>query len=586
LEVLRIRKIRIVILAACLPCLLTCSCKNISAQDFGPGDIVNILEVVFIDDEYMPEPSIDTGEEDDTAEPYIPGVTLPAETAEPESGAPATEPPEEEPPATEPTEPPGTAEPPDTDYATVINVRTVFSGAPEKFLDIPFPEAVRMTDSLKKNISGLADFSPRDFGGAAFYLTTTDAKLFTPLYSGGMLSDARRYRTELVDAECNITTISVEIPEDAIIDEIRTKVLAGEYASDIMCVPFRVQSELIKNGLLINLKKVPFLNLNAEYYNASATSAYTINGNVFGLVSDLTFEPADIYAVFYNKSLVKEYNLTNPAMEYKRGNWDYEGMYAVSKEFTAAAGIGGAGENSPLRAVGIDKESANLVGGLFLSSGGRYFTVRDYNYPLLNFNNEKTARFLDVVSKMFLPAEESGMENYFGAGAESQNEAFKNGGVLFSFAKLGLIPDITNSAFEWGLLPVPAMGAESAGYSFTDNGAMSISALRNARSTEACGIVISALSMVSHRQLKEIYVLEQMMYTLRDVDSVNALADIISDTAFSQFNAYSTVPEITGATGGVLRDAANGYSEFAAAYETSRRILNEFFSASATFART
>jgi len=594
--VIKIKKIRIVILAACLLCLPFCSCKNISAQDFGPGDIANILEVIFIDDEYMPEPVTEPEEEtehEEETETAAPGdirepAGTPAETAETSEAPPPqtepTEPAPTEPPET--TEPPASTEPPDTDYATVINIKTVFSGAPEKFLEVPYPEAVRMTDSLKKNITGLADFSPRDFGGESFYLTTTDAKLFTPLYSGGMLSDARRYRTELVDTECNISTISVEIPEESIIDDIRTKVLAGEYASDIMCAPFRVQSELIKNGLLMNLKKVPFLNPNAEYYNASATGAYTINGNIFGLVSDLTFEPSDIYAVFYNKSLVKEYNLTNPVMAYKNGGWDYEGMYAVSKEFTAAAASFDGGENEPLRSVGIDRESSVMVGGLFVSSGGRYFTVRDYNYPILNFNNERTSKFIETLSKLFMPAEENGMENYFGAGAEAQNEAFKNGGVLFSFSKLGLIPDITNSAFEWGLLPIPALNAESAAYSFTDNSAMSISVLANARNTEACGIVISALSMVSHKQLKDIYVLEQMMYNLRDVDSVNALADIISNTAFSQFNAYSTFPEITGATGWVLKEAANGRGEFFAAYETNRRSLNEFFSASSMFART
>lgn len=608
-------------------CPLFFACSNISAQDFGPGDIANILDVILKKDGYTPDfteaETESPGEapeesEDITAQPAPEqtggqtekteqngqnGQNEPDEKTDPSA---QTEPPVTEipanpaqttgpPPQTEPPKAPETEDPaPETettinrpsyatDGATILNIQAVFPEAPEKFLGVPYPGSVRFTDSLKKNINELASFSPRDFGGMQFYVTTTNAGLFTPFYSGVMLSDARRYRTELVEAECNIVTVSVEKPKEEILESIRLAVQTDEFISDILCVPLDIQSELVRNGYLMNLKKIPFLNLDAEYYNASASDAFTINGNVFGIVSDLVFDPSDIYAVFYNKTLAAGYSLKNPADLYKNGKWDFDGMFSVAKEFTAASGLNGGGDGPA--SIGIDAEDSGVISGLFSSSGGKYFTSGANSPPVLNFKNEKTSKLLSALSKLFLPASEGGMEIYNAAGREDQNAAFKSGNVLFSVLKLEIIPDIANSAFDWGLLPVPALDAAGGRLSFTDNNAMCISVPRSTRSTEACGIITGAMSMASHRVLKDVYVREQMMYYLRDVDSVNILDEIIKEIVFSQYNAYSTIPEITGPTAELLKNAAAGRADFAAGYESGRQSVSEFFKISDIFAR-
>ena len=587
-------------------CAAFCSCSNISVQDFGPNDLSNILDVIINDGEYIPE----TTDPDDFVEP--------SETSETPTEPPTTTKPEQsttenpanpdgttdstdstEPPTTTeaPTEPP-TEEPDDEPVVTVIDIRKVFPGAPEKFWHVDFPESVRMTDSLKRNIKNLADFSTKDFGGEPFYIVTTDATLFTPLYSGGMLSDARRYRTEIVDAQCNIITESVEKPKSVIFDYIKTNILADDTGTGIiLCLPFDIQSDLIRNNLVMSLKKVPFLNFKAGYYNASATEAFSINGNILGLVSDMTFDPSTIYSVYYNKSLVKEYNLTDPLSLYKDNKWDYDGMFAIAKEFTSASASlngedseepGNSAEVLPKWAIGFEwANSDNIISGMFTASGGKYFSQNNNSagFPVIDFDDNKARGIINAAKKIFLPSSdpESDMNNYLG-NAEQQRAAFTGGNVLFSFSKLDMIPDITTSDFDWGLLPVPGLNGENAKFSFADGNAMSVSVPKNSRNTEVGGLMISAMSMTSHEQLKDIYVLEQMTYNLRDVDSVNVLNEIVNNIAFSPYNAYYTIPEIANATGGLLNNAANGKGEFEALYEKSRNSLETFFSSSEIFA--
>ena len=463
-----------------------------------------------------------------------------------------------------------------------IDVLTVFPDIPEKLKNVPFPESLHMIDSLKKNIRNLANFSSKDFGGMEFYIATTDATLFTPRLGYGMLSDARRYRTNLVDAECKAVIMSIEKPKETIFGDIKKDLNAGVYVGDIICVPFNIQSELVRNGLLMNLNKIPFLNLNAEYYNASATESLTVNGNIYGLVSDLTFNPSNIYAVFYNRALINKYNISNPLELYKNGGWTYDGMLGVAKELTAAIN----NLNDDTRwSIGLDKENGDIINGLFISSGNKYFTKKDYDFPVLNFNNERTLKLLDVLAKIFAPKEESGIDNYLVDGEWNQNKAFTNGNVLFTIAKLDIIPNISDINFNWGILPTPSLNSEDKIYSFTDGGAMCVSIPKGARNSEACGVVTNALSIASYRQLQDIYVSEQMLYRLRDVDSVKILGDIINNTAFNQYNAFSTIPEIYGATVGILKESAKQKDSFPGLYEEKKNILNEFFKNTKIFDR-
>ena len=579
------------------------SCRNISAQDFGPDDIVNILEVVMSKEALLPQPDTQPAGPEETWEPSEteeteetetvsqtelpqtsservtepksePAASAPPETAEPETAEPATEPATEKPAET-------TSPYYETGEATMINIRDIYPEAPEKFWNVAYPESVPMLESFKKSIKNLAGFSARNLKGSSFYIATTESKLFTPFYGGGALSDARRYRTELVEAECNARIIILERPKETILQDVKNAMQADEFYADILCVPFDVQSRLIQSGFAMNLKKIPFLNLNKEYYNASATEAFTINGNIFGTVSDLTFDPSIIYAAFYNRSLVKKYDLTSPLAIYKDGAWNWDAMFSVSKELAAAAAdLDGA----RLYSIGLDGDGDDVVNGLFMASGNKYFTKRDYSYPIMNFANDKTMKLVEALSAILSPPEESGMESFLEGGNAAQAKAFEGGNMLFSISRLEMLPDITDSKFDWGILPVPSTDTNyGSRFSFTGGEALCISVLRGARNTEACGIVTGALSAASHRHLGDIYVKDQMTFHLRDVDSVGILGEIIGSVSFNQYNAFMAMPEIYDATVGVIKDAANKKADFSERYEKGRTALNEFFAGSPPF---
>ena len=609
-------KTRLLIIIAvmlCMLCMGLYSCTNITYRDFGVNDVGNIVGFMIMGtkSDETNESDENTAEADNLADNTedIMDFTESADSIAPENSAENTEPteppetvaeiittstPEETPPApqTNNANNEDNADNRENTSPEFIRLSDVFPDVPERFNSFSFPTSLQVTDIFKQNMRNLDGFLTKDFDEALFYVLTTEPKYFTPSdFGGGTLSDARLYRTHLVRTTYNISKVgAMSISGETLAADIEQRINAGEYIADIVCVPLDIQSRLIQKGLLINLKKIPFLNLNAEYYNRSAAEAYAINNNVYGVVSDITFEPANIYTMFYNRSLVQQYNLPNPVEFYNNNAWTYDNMFSMVKSLTAAVSDLNNSAGTEVYGIGFNKENNDIINGLFMSSGNKFFAKRDYNYPYMNFNNEKSLKIITALTNLFAPQSESGMANYLYEGDENQRTAFESGNILFSIATLDILPDITDINFEWGILPPPTLNGEqltnsNKQISFNSSDAMCISVLKGTQNTEISGVMTEAMAMMSHNYSKELYIQEQMLYNLRDVDSVNILNDILYNETYNHYSTFSTVDAIYNATIGTLKNAANRTGEFVDLYDRNRAALYEFFGTAKYFER-
>ena len=581
------------------------SCVNITFADFTPNDIGNIMNFLFFRDdcdngydnnfsEEPESPEEPNGQSEQSEQNEQSGIEyngavagiheLPAvaetavwepgtlevpDTAEPEPPVEFTEPAEN----TETTETPEQTPPPNIHRQ--VRTDSLFADAPRAFRDVMFPENLRMTGTVQQTIRTLEPFSFRDFGGATFHLMTTNPVLFTPELGGGYLSDMRNYRTRLVEAACNIELGVIAAEAGNLAAMIEREINAGNFVADVLAAPLEVQSRLAERGLLLNLRRIPFINLGAEHYNRSAIEAATINGNMYSVVSDAVFDPNTIYAMFYNRDLIRRYNLQSPAVLRANNEWTYTAMFALSRELSAASV-----DVNGNYFLGFNNQNSDIINGLFTGAGNTFFDTRPNDYPVLNFNNRDTRRFIDSLIDIFSRPD----LNFFDPDAQIQREAFMRSNVLFSVSTLDIIPAITDIEFDWGILPVPTLDGGGA-IGFVSRDSLALSVLRDTPNTELSGFVTEALSVASHGILREAYIHEQLMYTLRDVHSVRALNDIINNVTYSQYNMYSTIDRISEATVGVINEAANRRGVFDDLYETAKNRLEEFFRTAQIFMR-
>ena len=582
-----------------------CSCTNITFADFTPNDIGNIISFLIFN------PDSETAEqtEPDILEEYIFEIIEPESLTVSQSAQPAsettiptiTESEQEEDeenednenneeeqddslvPETDEAED-GTAPVTPESYEThaadssersEIRIDTVFPDVPEIFRRLRFPSNLKMTDTLKNALINLEPFSVRKFDGVNFRIATTESMLFTPILGGGDLSDLRNYRSRLVQEACGVRLAVTPWEPESLLPVIEREVNAGNYISDILCVPLEIQARLAEKGLLMNLRKIPFINLKAEYYNQSAAETSSINNNTYSLVSDMMFNPNHIYAMFYNKDIIRKYDLEDPVDLYNDDVWTYDNMFVYSRALDAAA--------SGLNVLGIDAGNTDIINGLFTASGNNYFAVGSARtYPVMNFNNSRTHELIESLEYIFSQPE----LNFLTSDEAAQYRAFTDGTTLFSISKLDIIPDIAEIDFDWGILPVPTLNdAESGVRSFVSKDALGLSVLRGTPDTEISGMVTEAMSIASYGIFRETYIREQLMYTLRNVWSVRVLNDILNNVTYNQYNIYGGIDSIHSATAGVIEYAAGRQGVFEVLYENGGNRLNDFFNNSPAFFR-
>ena len=403
-----------------------------------------------------------------------------------------------------------------------------FPEMPDTFKYVPFPDALTMNDPLKRTIRDLDHLLKKDYSGGNFFVATTNPELLTPGRGGDTLNNARYYRTQLVETAYNIRLQSVLMDRENIYQTITNSVRAGEYISDIVCAPIDVQSLFIQSGLLINLRKMPFMNLNADYYNKSSVQANTVNGEIYGVVSDLLFEPNKIYAVFYNKNLLKTYGgMENLDELYENNKWTYDEMLGLCK--TMAGNVDTAAND--LFTIGFSQENDDIVNGMYISA--------DFPPPVGIELASVTEKIQDTVSRII--NNRDGISPLISNDDAPQKNAFSQGSMLFALLTLDMIPEITDTDFNWGILPMPAVSVNETHLypsvvSFTKGSSLCLSILRNVPNTEKCGIIAEALSLASHDYMREMYVSELMTYNLRDMTSVNMVDKILDNVMYRNMN--------------------------------------------------
>jgi hypothetical protein len=156
--------------------------------------------------------------------------------------------------------------------------------------------------------------------------------------------------------------------------------------------------------------------------------------------------------------------------------------------------------------------------------------------------------------------------------------------MLFSISRLDIIPRIAEINFDWGILPAPTIEG-GAIRSFASSDALGLSVLRGTPNTEISGMVTEAFSISSHRIFQETYIREQLMYTLRDVESYRVLNDILNNINYNQYNIYGAISGVYNATAGMIKSAADGLDTFENLYENGRTRLYDFLFGSPAFNR-
>lgn len=347
---------------------------------------------------------------------------------------------------------------------------------------------------IYENLRGL------DFDGYEFNILTYDNESWETYAApeaetGDVLNDSAFKRNLEV---MELLNVDINLIRDANSESsFRNMVLAGdssEYDMIIFWSPGE-RSSFISGGLTYDVSTMPYMNLDAEWYNQTANDAYTIAGKQFFFVSDLSFPVQQHFRILFNKQLAEDYKIESPYDAVFDGSWTIERLLSDCKGIYSDL-------NGDVKA-GLEDRYGMVLNHAFasvfpLNAGEIQVYSTDDGFEL-NLYSERIVKLVEYIVGF-----NSNEDIYVNTNANAQYDIFYAGNALYM--PYGSDPALLRDVeFDFGYLPYPKLDENQEDYVvWSAGGMMAIPA--SAENVERTGAVIEALSIGSNKYVKDAFI--------------------------------------------------------------------------------
>ena len=378
--------------------------------------------------------------------------------------------------------------------------------------------------------SPLYELEQKDFGGREFRISVTkkyETEMWVEDENGDVCNDAVYNRNIKVSDYLNVKIVNVVSDgESNQVSEISKNIAAGDDVYDLTAVYTWLVGGPMLEGCFYNWKDVPVVDFSREWWVTDANEAFSIAGNQFVAVGDLSVTTLLLsYAVYFNQRIAEEYKFPNLYETVLEGKWTIDKLLSLSKDlYQDLNNDGKLDEND---AYGFAADNITNLDAWTAAFNIPLVVKNDKGDPVANINIDRLQTGLEKVNSLyydstaFIDSSGKGYEiNVFSNG----NTAFLTTWINNSFSILRDMKD------DYGILPYPKLNEEQDNYysNSMDNYSM-LSVPKTVRDVEFVGTITEALTRENHFSVIPAYydVALTSKYA-RDEQSV-AMLDIIMD---------------------------------------------------------
>lgn len=310
------------------------------------------------------------------------------------------------------------------------------------------------------NAANEAGLPTNDFGGYEFHILSVgrgtvctddfayseeNASIIDAAVQRRNMSVEALYNVELV-TEWKNTTANQQSPEG-----YRTLVqeaTAGDTNYDLCVIPGYDVSELAYGGFLTDLKKLPYFDGTASWYDQKANETFDFGGSLFFTAGDYGINLMDqTYCIAFNKKLAEEYGIEDLYALVENRQWTLEKMNEIAKKVS-----------SDTDGDGVTDVYGNLywvdsVYGALNAAGQKLVVLNEDNLRYeLAANNEVTNDVLRDFYDMVMNPQISLLYQHNSANKEYVN-IFSGNQALFFLTTIGTLGEFRDMETDYGILP-------------------------------------------------------------------------------------------------------------------------------------
>ncbi len=419
----------------------------------------------------------------------------------------------------------------------------------------------------------LSSLPRRNYDGSVFFITAPSTDYIDPDSEDTTFSRMVHERNRKIEEMYNISIITSLQPADSILTEAKQAVASESYYTDLMMIPLYMTGQFCLEGVLHNLRSLPFFDLSAPYFHSESISMTSAGYETYGVAGHATLSPSAFSAIFFNRDMVEKMGKELPYTLVKNRAWTWERFF----EYTAAVPAlnGEEGEEPHAGTVGVQNNASRLADLIFVSCGNSFINAASKKTPKIDFSKESAAYAVTTANRILTDPAAA-----VNADADVIGQ-FASGNMLFLCEYLSTLPTLTDGAANWGVLPLPLQQENDLYRTLVSNNELILTVPSNHTDGEFAAVILSALNAGSYGYLYEEYVNYSMAYNLRDNDSAGMLEIILDTAAFDFALAFgNSYPNVAKGTYGLIREAAKNNdldARFdAAAYTTETALERNF----------
>lgn len=379
--------------------------------------------------------------------------------------------------------------------------------------------------------SPLYDMEKKDYGGREFRISVSskyEDEMWVEEETGDVCNDAVYERNAKVEEYLGVKIVPVVtqlVGNGDHAGEVQRVLLAGEDRYDLTAIYTFLAARIGLDGIFYNWKEIGGVDFSKDWWIQSANDAFSIGGNQYVAVGDLSTTTLLLsFAVYFNQRVAADYQLPNLYETVLDGKWTIDKLLDYTKDIYQDLNGNGSVDQGDLLSFAADRVT-NL--DAYPSAFKIPLTAKDNDgFPKCALNVDRMQTAVEKVYSLYYER-----SSYISGGDGSEITEFANGNIAFlttwinnSFSAFRSMKD------DYGILPYPKFDEEQDAYysNAMDNySLLSVPKTVKPEDTEFVGTVTEALTRENHYSVIPAYydVALSAKYA-RDEQSV-AMLDII-----------------------------------------------------------
>jgi len=352
--------------------------------------------------------------------------------------------------------------------------------------------------------------------------------------TGDAIQDAVYYRNRAIEEKYNIKIKGVFTGSQ--FNDARKSIISADNSYDMFTVPLQgATAQLAQEGLLMDLKKTPYIDLDKPWWDQRANEQLSIGYKVMFTISDLLIIDKDALFIFlFNKDVIQEQGLEDPYALVKAGTWTIDKMWDMAKDMPRDVdGDGVMDDKDAYRLL----TASHTIHGNIVSSGHFVITKDELDMPVLNIKHPMIHASYEKWQEINTDKTNSWIANdpkWNGKYPDIwiyQLEVLSEKRGLWLYAGMDRVTTLRTFDFNFGILPNPKFDeSQKDYYNHVHAWCTTSVSIPITAEPERTGMVLEALTAESYYTLRPAYYEVSLKTKFMRDDESGEMLDLIFNT--------------------------------------------------------